>query len=146
MQTSDVREAAQSAADLSKSFLDRQISERTTQLGTEIGSLARDLRIIGDGLKSNAATEPAAQYVERGADVVANVADYLRAADTERLITDLETLARERPWSVAAAALALGFAGSRFLKTSSTRRYRASAAYARAALGAVSDRGGEHAA
>ena len=39
-------------------------------------------------------------------------------------IGDLENHARRQPWAIAGAALVLGFAASRFLKTSSARRYR----------------------
>ena len=41
-----------------------------------------------------------------------------------RQVGDLEGFARQQPWAVAAGALILGFAASRFLKSTSTRRYR----------------------
>jgi hypothetical protein len=36
----------------------------------------------------------------------------------------VEDFARSKPWAVAAGGLALGFAASRFLKASSSRRYQ----------------------
>ena len=124
MQTTDVRQAAQGAVDQSKSFLSKQVDERSTLIGQQIGSVADELRSVGQQLGSSELAGPVAGYVNQGADIVARLGTYLQDADSDRLIGDLETLARERPWAVAGAALVLGFAASRFLKTSSARRYR----------------------
>jgi hypothetical protein len=40
-------------------------------------------------------------------------------------LADVEAFARRQRWLVAAGGLALGFAASRFLKASSSRRYQA---------------------
>ena len=50
--------------------------------------------------------------------------DYLKGASGDRLLRDVEDFARRQPWLVAAGGLALGFAASRFLKASSSRRYQ----------------------
>ena len=124
MQTTDVRQAAQGAVDQSKSFLSKQVDERSTLIGQQIGSVADELRNVGQQLGASDMAGPVAGYVNQGADIVARLGTYLQDADSDRLIRDLEALARERPWAVAGAALVLGFAASRFLKTSSARRYR----------------------
>ena len=124
MQTSDVREAATQAVNQSKSFLGKQVDERSTQIGAQIGSVAQELRTVGDQLRGQGMPSAAAGYVDRGAEFVENISTYLQDADSDRLIADLETLARRQPWAFAAGALVLGFAASRFLKTSSTRRFR----------------------
>ena len=49
--------------------------------------------------------------------------DYLKGASGDRILRDVEDFARRQPMLVAAAGLALGFAASRFLKASSSRRY-----------------------
>lgn len=126
MQTSDVREAAQGAVTQSKSYVSRQIDERSTQVGEQMGSVASDLRNVGRQLGESDVVSPVAGYVDQGADLVERLGIYLKEADTERLIVDLEAVARRQPWMIAAGALVLGFAASRFIKTSSTRRYRAS--------------------
>jgi hypothetical protein len=51
------------------------------------------------------------------------VGDYLKGASGDRILRDVEDFARRQPMLVAAAGLALGFAASRFLKASSSRRY-----------------------
>jgi len=125
MDTTDVREAARSAMNQSKSFVTRMVDERTRLLGEQIGSTARDLRKVGDELRGSSTLAPLAEYADQGAALVDRLAAYLSDADADRLMGDIENLARRQPWAFAAGAAALGFAGSRFLKTSSARRYRA---------------------
>ena len=123
MQTTDMRAAAQGAVHQSKSYVSRQIDERSTQVGEQMGSVASDLRNVGRQLGESDVASPVAGYVDQGADLVERFGTYLQDADTERLIGDLEEIARRQPWAIAAGALVLGFAASRFIKTSSTRRY-----------------------
>jgi hypothetical protein len=125
MQTTDVREAAQSAVDQSKTFLNRQVDERSTLIGQQVGSVAQELRHVGEQLGQTGLGGPVTSYVSQGADLVERLGRYLEDADSERLIADLEAIARRQPWLIAGGALVLGFAASRFLKTSSARRYRA---------------------
>ncbi len=124
MQTTDVRDAAQSAVDQSKSFLSKQVDERSTVIGQQIGSVAQDLRNVGDQLRQSGTVGAAAGYVDQGVELIERLGRYLEEADSDQLIGDLEDYARQQPWAVAAGALVLGFAASRFLKTSSTRRFR----------------------
>lgn len=124
MQTTDVRQTAQQAVDQSKSFLGKQVDSKTTEIGQQIGSVAQDLRSVGDQLKQTPVAGPVANYVDQGVEYVERLGQYLQDADSERLIGDLEDFARQQPWAIAAGALVLGFAASRFLKASSTRRYR----------------------
>ena len=123
MQTTDVRETAQNAVNQGKSFLGKQVDERSTAIGEQIGSLAQDLRNVGDQLRESGTAGGAAGYVDQGADLVEKLGRYLQNADSDTLIGDLEHFARQQPLAVAGAALILGFAASRFLKTSSVRRY-----------------------
>ncbi|MEA2786637.1 MAG: hypothetical protein QOF71_2741 [Candidatus Eremiobacteraeota bacterium] len=123
MQTTDVRETAQNAVNQGKSFLGKQLDERSTLIGQQIGSLAQDLRSVGDQLRESGTSGGAAGYVDQGAELIDKVARYLQDADGDTLIGDLEHFARQQPLAVAGAALVLGFAASRFLKTSSVRRY-----------------------
>jgi|ERR1700733_12970512 len=129
MQTTDVRETAQNAVNQGKSLLGKQVDDRTTQIGQQIGSVADGLRNVGDQLRDGG-TPAAAVYVDQGAELAASLGHYLQDADSDRLIADLENYARKQPWVVAAGALVLGFAASRFLKTSSARRYRGGEPYA----------------
>jgi ElaB/YqjD/DUF883 family membrane-anchored ribosome-binding protein len=49
--------------------------------------------------------------------------DYLKTADADRIVGDVEAFARSRPWLTAGIGAAAGFVASRFLKSSSDRRY-----------------------
>ncbi len=124
MQTTEVREAAQYAVRQGKNLLDKQVDERTTWIGQQVGSVAQELRIVGEQLRSGGPLGLAAGYLDRAADQVDRLSTYLRDADSERLLGDMENVARKNPWGIAAGALVFGFATSRFLKTSSARRYR----------------------
>jgi hypothetical protein len=126
MQSTDVRETAQQALDQSKSFLSKQVDERSTLLGEQIGAVGKDLRDVGDQMRQLGTGAAVAGYVDQGAELIEGLGQYLRDADSERLLGDLEGYARRQPWALAAGALVLGFAAARFLKTSSSRRYHAS--------------------
>lgn len=125
MQTTDVREGARQAVEGSRNFLTRQIDDQSTRVGERVGTVAGELRGLSDQLRQAAGPlgGVATPYVDRGADLVDQFGQYLKDADTGRLISDLEEFARRQPLAVAAGALVLGFAASRFLKTSSARRY-----------------------
>ncbi|MDQ6933127.1 MAG: hypothetical protein M3160_08105, partial [Candidatus Eremiobacteraeota bacterium] len=49
---------------------------------------------------------------------------YLRNADGDQVLRDIENIGRRQPWVVLSAGLALGFAASRLLKASSAQRYQ----------------------
>jgi hypothetical protein len=135
MQTTDVRDAAAQAVQGSKSFLGKQVDERSTMIGQRIGTVAEDLRNVGDQLRATGVAGGAAGYADRGAELVDQLSHYLQDADSERMIGDLEGIARRSPWAIAAGAMMLGFAASRFLKTSSTRRYRGTGSYGTGSYG-----------
>jgi len=139
MQPTDVREAAQQAVHRSRTYVERLVESRTAQLAGQIDALGAELHGVSDLLRQTGTMGFAAGYVDRGADAVDGVSEYLAQADTEQLILDFENLARRRPLTVAAGAFAVGFAASRFLKASSTRRYRASGEYATYAARSVSE-------
>src|SRR5437660_7859146 len=145
MQTTDVRETAQNALNQGKAIVGKQIDDRTTQIGQQIDSVAQELRNVGDQLRQSGPVGLAAGYVDQAADLVERLGGYLQDADSDRLLGDLENIARRNPWGIAAGALILGFAASRFLKTSSARRYRdalGEGAYGGESYGAQSSSGG----
>jgi len=125
MQTSDVRDAALGAVDQSRSFLNQQVDARTTDLGSRVNEVAQDLRGVSDRLRVNSTIGPAAGLVDQGATYVERIGAYLTNADSEQLLADAESIVRAQPFAVAAGAFVVGFAASRFLKTSGARRYAA---------------------
>jgi hypothetical protein len=124
-----VREKAQVAKDKARGAfgqargrLSDQVDQRSTQAGERIAGTASDVRSIAEELRSRGKDGPAtiADQVAGQAD---RVGDYLKGASGDRILRDVEDVARRQPLLVAAAGLALGFAASRLLKASSSRRY-----------------------
>jgi hypothetical protein len=118
------QEQARGAAGQARSRLSDQVDQRSTQAGERLSSTAADVRSVADELRRQGKDTPA-RMVEQVAGQADRAADYLKGASGDRILRDVEDLARSRPWAVAAGGLALGFAASRLLKASSSRRYRA---------------------
>jgi hypothetical protein len=127
-----VREKAQVAQDKARGAmgqargrLSEQVDQRSTQAGERIAGTASDVRSIAEELRNQGKDGPAT-LAEQVASQADRVGDYLKGASGDRLLRDVEDFARRQPWLVAAGGLALGFAASRFLKASSSRRYQSS--------------------
>ena len=117
------QEKAQGAADQARGRLREQVDQRSTQAGERIAGTAGDVRSIADELRNQGKDAPA-NLAEQVANQADRVGDYLKGASGDRILRDVEDFARRQPMLVAAAGLALGFAASRFLKASSSRRYQ----------------------
>jgi hypothetical protein len=125
-----VRDKAQLAQDKTRGALGQargrlrdQVDQRSTQAGDQVHSAAQDMRSMAEQLRNQGKDTPA-RVAEQVADRAESFGTYLRDADGERLLRDVEDFARRQPWLVAAGGLALGLAASRFLKASSSRRYQ----------------------
>ena len=99
------------------------MDQRSTQAGERLSGTAADVRGVADELRRQGKDTPA-RLAEQLAGQTDRAADYVKGASGERILRDVEDLARSNPWAVAAGGLALGFAASRFLKASSRRRYQ----------------------
>jgi gas vesicle protein len=113
-----VRNASGQARDRMRS----QVDERSTQMGQQVTTQAGDLRTVADQLREQGKDAPA-RMVEQVADRAERAGSWLTESDADRILGDVEDFARSNPWAVAAGAMALGFAASRVLKASSSRRY-----------------------
>jgi hypothetical protein len=125
-----VREKAQVAQDKARGAVGQargrisdQVDQRSTQAGERIAGTASDVRSIAEELRNQGKDAPA-NLAEQVASQADRVGDYLKGASGDRILRDVEDFARRQPMLVAAGALALGFAASRFLKASSSRRYQ----------------------
>jgi hypothetical protein len=125
-----VRDKAQVAQDKARGALGQargrlsdQMDQRSTQAGERVAGTASDVRSIAEELRSQGKEAPA-NLAEQVANQADRVGDYLKGASGDRILRDVEDFARRQPMLVAAAGLALGFAASRFLKASSSRRYQ----------------------
>jgi hypothetical protein len=133
-----VGEAAQQA----KGQLRTQLDQRSTQAGEQVTGTASDIRSVADQLREQGKDQPA-KLAEQAADRAERLGSYLTESDPDRLLHDIEDLARRQPWAVVAGGIALGFAASRLLKASSSDRYQQRATGSTRALGHPSSQGFE---
>jgi hypothetical protein len=124
MNQATLSDAAGTAVLKSKAFIAGQIERQARTLGTTISQTAHDLEAVGVQLRRSDTISGAAQVADWAARYVAVAGTYLQSGDTDRFLTDLETLGRQRPWAVAASTAVLGFVAARVIKSSSVRRYQ----------------------
>ena len=118
-----VGQQAEAAQEKARSRFRDQVDQRSTQAGERLAGTAADVRGVAEELRRQGKDAPA-RMVDQAAGQADRAADYLKQASGDRILRDVEDFARSKPWAVAAGGLALGFAASRFLKASSSRRYR----------------------
>jgi gas vesicle protein len=118
------QEKAHEAAGQAKNRLAVEVDRRSSEAGERLQSTAGDVRSVGQELRKQGKDKPA-ELAERAAEQVERFGGYLHGADGDRLLHDVEDFGRRNPWAVVAGGLATGFLASRFLKASSSRRYRA---------------------
>jgi len=121
--TGQAQEKAQEAAGQAKSRAREEIDRRSTEAGEQVSSTAGDLRSVSEQLREQGKDTPA-KLADQAAERVEQVGGYLKDADSDRILNDVEDLARRQPWAVVAGGLVLGFAAARFLKASSSQRYQ----------------------
>jgi exonuclease VII large subunit len=123
----DVREQTQEKAqEVAAKATDQartQIDQRSTELGERARSMADDIRTVGEQLREQGKDQPA-KVADKAAQPVERLANWLRDSDSDRMLSDIEDFGRKQPWAFALGGLVLGIAASRFLKASSTKRYR----------------------
>jgi hypothetical protein len=105
--------------------LREQVDRQSTAAGDQIHAVGQALRRSSEQLR-NEGKETPAKLVEEAASRTESLGRYLLDADSNRIIGDIETFARRRPWMTGAAGVLAGFLASRFIKASSDRRYQTS--------------------
>jgi ElaB/YqjD/DUF883 family membrane-anchored ribosome-binding protein len=99
-----------------------QVDQRSTEAGEQVEAIAHAFRRGSEQLRTEGKATPA-RAVDQAAEKVEELGSYLRGADADRILRDVESFARRRPWLTAATGAAVGFLASRFVKASSERRY-----------------------
>jgi hypothetical protein len=113
-----VREATGQARDRMR----EQVDQRSTQAGEQVHRQASDMRDVAQQLRQQGKDGPA-KVADQVAERAERAGSWMKDSDAERILSDVEDFARSNPWAVVAGGLALGFAASRMLKASSSRRY-----------------------
>jgi ElaB/YqjD/DUF883 family membrane-anchored ribosome-binding protein len=104
-----------------------QLADRSTQVGEQAASAAQALRRSSSQLREEG-NERVAAMIDAVADRGQRLGEYLRDADGEQLLRDIEEFARRQPWLMVSGSAVVGFLGSRFVKASSHGRYQSSRA------------------
>lgn len=120
--TGEAQEKVQQAAGQAQAKLREQLDQRSTQLAEQARQQGSDLRAVSEALRDQGKDRPA-QLINRLAEYAEQAGRYLHDKDADAMLGDAEDFGRQKPTAVAAGALALGFAASRFLKASSSKRY-----------------------
>lgn len=130
------REQADRTAEQARGTVRDQVEQRSSDAGRQISSQASDLRAVAESLREQGKDQPA-KLAQQAAERAERLGSYLEQSDADRILHDVEDFARRRPWAVGLGAAALGFAGARFLKASSSERYQSGppARQTQAALG-----------
>lgn len=117
------QEKAQEAASQAQDMLREQVDQRSTQAGQKVSGAAEDLRSVSTELR-NQGKETPAKLADQGAERIERVGSYLSESDANTLLSDIEDFGRRQPLAVLAGGLVVGMAAARFLKASSSNRYR----------------------
>lgn len=124
--TEQAREGARQAQEQVDKLVGMARGQATTQLATQkeraagtLGSLATALREASRQMRQQDDTVTAG-YVDTAAGQVDRLAGILADQDVDELLEATGQFARRQPALFLAAAFALGFAGARFLKSSSS--------------------------
>ena len=98
-----------------------QLDERSTQAGEQVQALGGALQSGVTKLQADGQDLPAKIMadVARRAD---DLGEYLKSAQADQILVDIENFARRRPWVTAGAGVLAGFTASRFVKASADRR------------------------
>jgi ElaB/YqjD/DUF883 family membrane-anchored ribosome-binding protein len=104
--------------------LREQFDKRSTELGSQVRSVAEALRHSGDDVGSQE-NGNAAQLTDQAADRLERFGVYLEQKSGDDFMRDVEGFARRRPWMLAGLGLLGGVAAARFVKASSEKRYSA---------------------
>ncbi len=118
------QEQVHAAAGQAQAMVREQLDQRSSQLAEKAHQQASDLRSVSEALRDQGKDRPA-ETVDRLARYAEQAGGYLRDTNADSMLSDAEDFGRRKPAAVAAGALALGLAASRFLKASSSRRYSA---------------------
>ena len=119
-----VQEVAEQAKSQTREQLRSQINHRSTQVGDQAETTAKAVRRASEQLRSEG-NDRAANVIDAVADRGERFGAYLRRADGDQILRDVEDFARKQPWLIAGGSAVAGFLASRFMKATSRDRFHA---------------------
>jgi hypothetical protein len=88
-----------------------------SELAEHVGSVAQVLQDVGKQLRDNQ-EDTIARYADRAGSGVQRLSEYLEQRDTQELLRDVKTFAKNHPGVFLGGAALVGFAMARFFKSS----------------------------
>jgi hypothetical protein len=117
-------QAAEGAEQAKQSLLEQgreQLDDRTTTAGEQLSGFADVGRKVASSLREEG-KEPHAKAADTVAEKVEQVGSYLKDADSDKMLHDLEDFGRRQPAALWAGGVVVGLLAARFLKASSAKR------------------------
>ncbi len=112
------RQKADQLTDQGRQQVKAQMATRKDQAAEKLGPIHMALHETAHQLNEQG-QDSIGQYVDKAALQVERFSEYLRESDVDQLMGEAQSFARRKPAIFLGSALALGFFGSRFLKSSS---------------------------
>ena len=117
-----VQEVSKQAKSQTREQLRSQINERSTQVGDQAATAAHAVRRASEQLRTEG-NDRAANVIDAVADRGDRFGAYLRQADGDQILRDVEDFARKQPWLMVGGSAVVGFLASRFMKATSRDRF-----------------------
>jgi hypothetical protein len=114
------KETAGQVAEQAKQRATSQLESQKERTVDTLVTVAQALRQTGQHLHEQEQTTVGG-YVEQAAERLETMTNYLRRRDVSALLAETQDLARRKPGLFLSGAVALGFIGARFLKSSGQR-------------------------
>ncbi len=105
-------------ADQTRQQVKSRLAIQKDQAAEQLSPIKTALQETGQQLR-NQDQGSVAQYADKAADQVERFSGYLRESDVDEIMDEVRNFARSRPALFLGGAAALGFFGTRFLKSSS---------------------------
>jgi len=99
----------------------QQMDDRTTTAGEQLTGFADVARRVASSLREEG-NAPHAKAADTVAEKVEQVGSYLKNADSNKMLRDIEDFGRRQPAALAAGGVVIGLLAARFLKASSAQR------------------------
>jgi len=104
-----------------------ELDTRSTEVGAQLQGTATAMRRTTEQLRQDGNEVPA-RAMDFIAERTERLGGHLAGAQADQVLRDVEAFARRQPWLVAVGGAAAGFLAARFLKASSSARYRSASA------------------
>jgi hypothetical protein len=127
--TDQARQTAQQATQQARGRVRDEVDRRSTDAGRQASDVAEAFRQSAQQLRDHGKGSVAGP-VEQVADRVQSAGSWLERSSGEDILRDVEDFGRSKPLAVLAGGAVAGFALSRLLKASSSRRYHGEPGYA----------------